>query len=139
MALIELKLNPSRRELRWFAGVWFPAFFALLGAGVLHMSGSLSIAASIWIPALLVTGIALLRPRFARVVYVGWLYAVYPIGWTISSLVLAAVYYGVITPIGLVLRATRGDALQLRRYPAAESYWVRRPPDDDTERYFRQS
>ena len=40
-----------------------------------------------------------LRPDWARPLYVGWLYAVFPIGWTISHLILAVIYFLILTPI----------------------------------------
>ena len=38
----------------------------------------------------------------------------FPIGWTVSLVLLGLVYYGLFTPIGLVFRLVGRDALQLR-------------------------
>ena len=46
----------------------------------------------------------------------------------VSPIVLAVVYYAVVTPTGLVMRALGKDPLRLRLDPNAESYWLRRDP-----------
>jgi hypothetical protein len=138
MALIELDLNPSRRTLRWFAAIWWPAFFGLVGAIVLHVTGSLPSAAAVWGIALLVSVVGLLSPRFMGLVYVGWMCVVYPIGWLVSHLILAVVFFLVITPIGAVASLVRRDPLKLRFDASRSTYWTRYEPDDETSRYFEQ-
>jgi hypothetical protein len=66
------------------------------------------------------------------------MYAAYPIGWTISHLLLLIVYYVILTPVGLAMRLAGRDPLDRSPDPAAESYWVRRTPPDSPARYFRQ-
>jgi hypothetical protein len=44
----------------------------------------------------------------------------------VNPVVMAAMYYGVVTPTGLVMRALGKDLLKLRRDPAAATYWVMR-------------
>lgn len=47
----------------------------------------------------------------------------------VSPLVLTALFYLVVTPMGLVLRALGKDLLRLNFDPNASSYWIeRRPP-----------
>ena len=46
----------------------------------------------------------------------------------VHPLVLAVVYFAVVTPTGLVMRATGRDPLRLRRDPDAGTYWIRRDP-----------
>ncbi len=138
MALIELDLNPTRRALRWFGALWFPGFFAIVGAIVLHGTGSLAAAGITWGGALLIAAAGLLSPRFMRVVYVGWMRAVYPIGWLISHLMLAVTFYLVITPIGLLMRLVRRDALKLRSGGSGPTYWTPYEPDERASRYFQQ-
>jgi hypothetical protein len=136
--MLEFNRNPSRRELRQFAGIWFPAFFALVGGLILFKTGGLLVPIVLWTPALLVSIIGLVRPTWVRPVYLFWMYAAAPIGWLVSRLILAIVYYLVITPIGIVLRLVKRDPLQERFDPSAPTYWVPREPVRDTSRYFRQ-
>ena len=62
----------------------------------------------------------------------------FPIGWTVSLLLLALVYYAVFTPIAVVFRLIGRDALVLRRQPDAASYWREHEAPADVRRYFRQ-
>jgi hypothetical protein len=59
------------------------------------------------------------------------------IGSVVGRLLLALCYYGVLTPIALLMRLRGRDALRLRRREC-ESYWVDLPPPPPPERYERQ-
>ncbi len=138
MAIIEINKNPTRRELRQFAAIWFPIFFAIVGTIVYRKSDNIAIPCAIWGIAVTISIVGFVFPRFMRVVYLGWIYAALPIGLVMSHVVLAAVYYLVMTPIGLALRLLRPDPLSRRFDKSAKSYWVRHNPAEDMERYFRQ-
>ena len=64
--------------------------------------------------------------------------AAYPIGWLVSHMMLAVIYYLVITPMGLVARMFGWDPIQ-RSKPQAKTNWVEHRSDADPSRYFRQS
>lgn len=52
----------------------------------------------------------------------------------VSPVILAMIYFAVVTPTGLIMRALGKDPLRLRRDPDAESYWIHRdPPGPDRE------
>ena len=61
-----------------------------------------------------------------------------PIGWVVSHVLMAIAFYGVITPIGLLLRLAGRDLLEQRLDREAKSYWQPRRPVTDRRRYFRQ-
>jgi membrane protease YdiL (CAAX protease family) len=46
----------------------------------------------------------------------------------VNPLVLGLLFYGTVTPVGLLMRATGKDPLRLKPDPAAASYWIRRDP-----------
>ena len=46
----------------------------------------------------------------------------------VNPVIMAVIYFGVVTPTGLVMRAVGKDPLRLRRDPNAESYWIHRTP-----------
>jgi hypothetical protein len=46
----------------------------------------------------------------------------------ISPVVLAIMFYIIVTPMGLLMRVFAKDALRLRHDAAAESYWIKREP-----------
>jgi hypothetical protein len=45
-----------------------------------------------------------------------------------SPLILGLLFYTVVTPIGLLMRATGKDILRLKREAGAKSYWIERTP-----------
>ncbi len=147
MALIVIDWNPERRVLRQFGGLaaallgffgllvgWRHRFFgiqltpdtAFLVAAILLFLGLLSALA------------ALLEPSWMRPAYVGLTVLGYPIGYVVSHVVMALIFFGLITPIGLVLRATGRDPLDKGLDRKAETYWVRRGPPAEPSRYFHQ-
>lgn len=137
MAVIAINTNPSRRDLLWF-GVLLPIFFAFIGVLVWRRTGSLTPATTLWVVGGTVSTLFALWPASRRRIYVGWMYAVYPIGWTVSHLLLGVVYFGVITPLGLAMRVLRRDPLERRFDRAASSYWEAHDPAGRIKRYLRQ-
>ena len=136
MAMIEINKNPSRRDLRVFGGALL-LLFGVIGA-LRWYAGSPGVATSWWIGGIVLSGLVVAVPRFGRWLYLGWLYAVYPIGWTVSHLVLAVAYFLVATPIAFALRALGRDPMRRQFDKSAHSYWVLRTPKRDDTRYFRQ-
>lgn len=62
------------------------------------------------------------------------------LGKVVSPIALGVLFYGVITPIGLLMRLAGKDPLRLGRDAGAESYWIRReppgpPPDSMTNQF----
>jgi len=137
MAIIDINLNPSKRDLRWFGWILF-LFFALMGGIVYWQSGATYIANALWaIGAVLGAAYYLLRP-LRRPIYLGFMYLVYPIGWTLSHVMFSFIYYIVLTPIGLIMRAFGYDAIQRRIDHKATTYWVKRDANIESSRYLRQ-
>ena len=46
----------------------------------------------------------------------------------VNPLVMALIYFAVVTPTGLVMRALGKDPLRLKYDPDAQSYWIHRDP-----------
>jgi hypothetical protein len=135
--MIEINKNPSQRELAWF-GVLCMAFFGLVGLSVLRKTHELRDAGIVWGIAAVAVAVYFVAPPLRRPVYVGWMYAVYPLSWVISHALLAIIFFGVITPIGLVMRLVSRDSLGRALDRSAASYWTPHDPGSDVDRYFRQ-
>jgi hypothetical protein len=88
--------------------------------------------------ALVVGTVGLAWPAAIRPLFVGWIVAAYPIGWTVSHVLLSAIFFLVLTPIGLILRATGTDPMHRSFDPDARTYWSKREPVREAARYFRQ-
>jgi hypothetical protein len=133
----DIPFEPPARTLRQFAALWTVAF-AGLACWYGLARGDTTTALVLAALAVTVGPLGLAWPRAVRWIFVGWMVAAFPVGWVISRVVLAALFYGVITPVGLVFRLAGRDALQLRRRPAPETYWAPKPEVTDLRRYLSQ-
>jgi hypothetical protein len=138
MPLLPFNSNPTRRELRQFACIWLPLIF-LAATAVLWKVGAAPMAPSLVATAGLVLGVlGWTRPQWFRPIFVGWMAAAYPVGWVISHLVLAVLYFAVLTPIGLALRIAGRDPMNRRWKGGATTYWTEHKAPADDGSYFRQ-
>jgi Saxitoxin biosynthesis operon protein SxtJ len=135
--MIEINKNPSRKELAWF-GLLCLAFFGLIGLSALHKTHALHGAVVIWTVAAAFVAFYFAFPPFQRPIYLGWMYAAYPIGWAVSILLLTVAFFGVFAPIGFLMRAMSRDPLTRKFDRSAPTYWSPHEPGTDPERYFRQ-
>lgn len=138
-ALVSLLLNRAERALRQLPGLAVPAVLLVTGlAG--GEGGVVRLFAVVMLVGAGVTGgvASLASARAGLAAYRAWMLGALPIGWTISRVVMGAAYYGVITPIGVIMRLLGRDALSLRFDRSAESYWVVRRRGTDAGRYLRQ-
>jgi hypothetical protein len=133
----DLPTNPPTRTLRQFAGLWllFFASLALWQGFVRHHDLAAWICAGV---AIMVGLPGLVRPSLIRPVFVGALVATFPIGWVVSRVILAMLYFGLFTPLGLVFRLIGRDPLKLRRQAQRASYWEPKPQAADMLSYFNQ-
>ena len=137
MALIDINKNPTPRELKVF-GFLFAVVFALLGAMFWWCSGWHNAAMVVWYSAAFILVAYVLVPTVRKPIYLIWSYALYPIGYVITLVLMGVVYYLVITPTGLLMRLFGRDPLTRKFKPEASSYWIRRKEDASLDRYFRQ-
>ena len=70
----------------------------------------------------------LLLPRKLELVYRGWMYIGHALGWINTRILLGAMFYGLITPMGMAMRLLGKEPM----CPAFE-------PNADTYRVFRQA
>jgi hypothetical protein len=137
MAVLDINTDPTRRDLRWF-GLLLPVFVAVVGAIVWRRTGSLTPATILWVVGGLLSAVFAAWPASRRRIFVGWMYAVFPIGWVFSHLLLGAIYFLVITPIGIAVRTLRGDPLDRVIDRSAPTYWTKHTPPSRLDRYLRQ-
>jgi len=77
-------------------------------------------------------------PGLMRIVYLTGAYAALPIALVISHLMLAVVYYLLLTPTGVLMRLLGHDPLARRFDASAQTYWRPRHRAENVARYFRQ-
>jgi hypothetical protein len=129
-------MKPTARVLRQFAAAWL-VFFLLLAANQIWRRGHTS-AGCVLAAISLIGIIGLIKPNALR-----WLFLVasavaFPIGWVVSLVMLAIMFYGVVTPVALFWRLRGRDLLQLRDIKEQSSFWVHRDAQPAAERYLKQ-
>jgi len=137
MPILQLNLAPSRKELRWFAGLWWPAMCAAIGLMLYRKLQLPNAAFRVWIVGALLGVAGLVAPSLIRPLYVGLIRLTYPIGFCVSHGVLAVLYFLILTPIGFLVKRFH-DPMQRKFDPQASSYWVVREAVESAS-YFRQS
>jgi Saxitoxin biosynthesis operon protein SxtJ len=133
----DIPFQPSRRTLRQFASLWF-VFFTGLACWQGFARGRVGLAFALGALAVSVGLLGLMSPQRVRLVYVGWMVLVFPIGWTVSTLLLAALFYAVFTPVGLLFKLVGRDALARRPRRWQDTYWAPKGAAADVRGYFRQ-
>jgi hypothetical protein len=133
----DIEFNPSRTMLRQFAALWI-AFFGGFALWQGLVRGNTTLAAVFAGLALAIGPVGLMRPEWVRPIYVSWMVLAFPIGWTISQVIVGVMFFVVFTPIGLVFRLIGRDPLYLRRDPGRETFWSPKPAPSNLRRYFQQ-
>ena len=137
MALLEINRNPSRRDLASFGAVLL-VFFIVIGLVIGRATHSELVRNVFWSVGGVLALVYYAVPALRKPMFVGWMYAAYPLGYVISHVLLGLIYFAVVTPIGLIMRAVGHDPMERRFDRAARTYWVPREPVSDVKRYFRQ-
>jgi hypothetical protein len=133
----DVTARPSPRTLRQFAGLFLIVFLILAGLRVWR--GDTGTTTVVLAGAGLVVGLlGLIQPEAVRYVYTGWMIAAFPIGWTISRVIVTALFYLVFTPFAVVFKLFGRDALHLQRRKAMTTYWMRAKGDESPESYYGQ-
>jgi protein-S-isoprenylcysteine O-methyltransferase Ste14 len=147
MSMIDVNFKPDRATLRQFGWISLVAFAALGGLTwythkfllwSVSPSAAQTTAYVLWVVAGVSAVLALIAPGTLRPLYVALMLIALPIGFVLSHVIMAILYYAIFTPVGLFMRLIGRDALERRFDRQARSYWVPRPTNVDPKRYFRQ-
>lgn len=119
-------------------GVAFAVVFTAIGLFPLLGDG----APRAW--ALTIAGVllalALVKPALLAPLNRAWFRVALVLQHCVSMLAMGLLFYGVVTPTGLIMRGLRKDLLRLRYDRQASSYWLHRdppgPPADSMEQQF---
>jgi hypothetical protein len=128
---------PKPRVLRQFAGLCLVFCGTVAAWRAWH--GDLGLRTeTVAVVGLVIGVMGLVRPSSVRWVYTAAMVAAFPIGWVVSQVMLASIFYLVFTPVAGVFALMRRDVLRVRR-PSAPSLWTPKPPVGDAKSYLRQS
>jgi len=145
--MIELNLDPDAKTLRQFGFIALAGFAAIAALAwfekLVFAGGWLGDARPTVVGALLAVGAlaaltSLVYPKANKWLFVGLSIAAFPIGFVLSYVILGSLFFLVITPIGLLLRAFGTDPMQRAFQAEAKSYWVDCRPTRPPESYFKQ-
>lgn len=69
-----------------------------------------------------------LLPGLMRPLYRAWMAFAVVMGFVMTRVILTIIYYGMFTPIALIMKLLRKDLLHERIDKRAETHWVKREP-----------
>ena len=108
--------------MRWFkTGVWDSSSTVVFG-GAGFALGALFYAV----------------PAIARPFYVVWYGFACCIGLVVGNVVMALIFYLLVTGIGLLKRLGGSQPIRQRPDPQLQTYWLEAPPASNPKRYFSQ-
>ena len=104
-------------------GLTFAGAFAALGAISLWRRG---LERGAWELGLAVGFLAVagFAPNMLSRLNRGWAWIGRRLNSVLSPLLIIVLFYGVVTPVGLAMRAVGKDPLRLRRDPQSSTYWI---------------
>ncbi|MGO9018853.1 MAG: SxtJ family membrane protein [Syntrophobacteraceae bacterium] len=113
----------NENELRTFA-ITISVILGMLGGLILLRKGQAGLILVAIGAILFIVGVA--WPKSLAIPHKVWMTISIVLGFITSHIVLALVYYIVLTPIGLFMRIMGKDRLTLRFDPMIDSYWIKR-------------
>jgi len=133
--LDKINRNPTPKDLRLF-GVTILTGFGLIG-GLFYWRGKHQAADWMWVLSSAVFVVSLLSLWLTKWLYLAWMGIGYAIGSVVSRIVLTIIFIFVVTPVGLLFKIMRRDALKIRRNAEVKSYWTDHPKISDKSYYDR--
>jgi hypothetical protein len=135
MKFSNLPLQPAPRVLRQFAVAWLVLFCILAWRAFVHghhpLTGVFGAVALMGFPGWF-------KPAAIRWLFVGATVVAFPIGWLITQLMLAVMFYLVLTPLAWLFRWRGRDELRLRHKPDQAGFWIERGKPPAVENYLKQ-
>ena len=128
-----------RRILRQFAGIWLVFFVAL--AGRRWWMGDADVRTwSLAAIGVAVGGLGLAIPAAVRWVYTGAMLLAFPIGWTVTRVMLLGLFYLLFTPVAVIFKLMGRDELRVKSSVRTEraTYWKKKAAAARASDYFRQ-
>ena len=117
------KIKSTRKELREFGFTIGAVLIVLAGFALWRGKGSSSY---LFIFGLIFAGFGAALPSVLKPLQKAWMAFSVILGFFVSRLVLAALFYGVMTPLGLLTKCLGKDILDQRISKDRASYWHER-------------
>ena len=119
------KLDVSKKNLRKF-GLFVGAVFSLLAIWMVltNRFPLLHTALGIVGASLMIMGLTV--PAALKDIYKIWMGVAFAIGWVMSIVLLAILYFLFVTPIGYIARLSGKKFMDVEMGTLKDSYWVKR-------------
>ena len=78
---------------------------------------------TLFVMAAAVLGITIFNQALLKTIYVKWMKVAHAIGQIVTTLILVIFFYGILTPVGLILRLMGKDFMDRKLQPEAKTYW----------------
>lgn len=143
MALVQLNWKPNAKELRSFGAI-FLVGFVIIGLVKYFspfewlISRNQNVGLTFIIIGLVVGAIGLTGTKLALPLYWIWLSIAFVMGNIVSRILIAGIYYLVVTPVGWLAWLVGRDKLQLRKKKNKQTYWVKTSLPKEPRKYERQ-
>ena len=87
-------------------------------------------AVRIWavVPGALLVMAGLVIPGILKHIYQGWMWVGHVMGWVNTRIILGVLFYGIVTPMGLIMKMTGHDPMRRSYEPESQTYRVIRQP-----------
>jgi Saxitoxin biosynthesis operon protein SxtJ len=119
-----MKRHVDEKQLRHF-GLIVGGMFAVIGLWpvVFRAEGprlwALALSVGLMVPAVVF-------PRSLSHVHRAWMAAGEVLAWINTRIILSVIFYGLVTPMGIIMRRFRGDSMRRRFEPGVSTYRVTR-------------
>ncbi|MBL8820521.1 MAG: hypothetical protein JNL58_31145 [Planctomyces sp.] len=133
MGMLELRRNPTPRDLRVFA---FGCVAILLLAAFSLRQFQVMVVVLLLTSTIFVA-VGLFRPSALGGIYRTWIAITYPINWIVSHLIMAVVFFGIFLPTGRLLRLLGMDPLTRNFDEKLSTYWVDREDERQGPDYLK--
>ena len=121
-----MKRRDDKKQLRHF-GLLVGGIFAVIGLWrvLFRAEGprlwALALAAALVVPALVL-------PRSLTHVHRAWMAVGEALGWINTRIILSIIFYGLVTPMGIIMRRLGRDPMKRRFEPGVATYRVPKGP-----------
>jgi len=145
--MIDINRDPDERTLRQFgfiALVGFGAIAALVWFELAIFAGGWlggareAVASTLICVGALAALLSLAYPKANKPLFIGLSIVAYPIGFVLSHVIMATLFFVIISPIGLLMRLLGRDPLANRPAEDAQTYWSECRSARPAESYFKQ-
>ena len=124
---IEIPDKKGLREFGLITGALLVGLFGVLSPWLFHLRFPIWP----WIIASILWGLALLVPMGLKSIYYGWMFIALIIGWINTRILLALVFYLIITPMGLIMRLLGKQPM--RKFPSSVTSYRQLTPNRSSQ------